>query len=153
VAFSRKTIILTLFTLAALLGAFSLGRMVAADSNSGPVPGSTDDPLVSRSYVDSRIKSLEDRVAELEKRLGSSGSTVAPSQSGTTVPAVEQKVFSKSGRNWINVRSGPNTNSEIVTQCYPGTAMALLEIQGDWYKVRMPDGTVGFVSNTVAEIR
>ncbi|NPV90669.1 MAG: SH3 domain-containing protein [Firmicutes bacterium] len=153
-AFSRKTLLLTLITLVALLGAFSLGRMVAADSNVGPAPGSAEDPLVSRSYVDSRISSLEARVAELEKKLGGSGpATTTPPQPGTSGPVVEQKVYTKSGKNWANVRSEPNTGSAVIYQCYPGTALTLLETQGEWFMVRLPDGAIGFVSSTVAEIR
>ncbi|MDH7479117.1 MAG: SH3 domain-containing protein [Syntrophomonadaceae bacterium] len=156
----RRAMIFSLAGLLALFSAFSLGRMVAADTNTGPAPGSAEDPLVSRSYVDlktsevvkaleGRIKALEERVAELEKKLGSSTGT--PPDTGT--PAGGSQVYTRAGRNWANIRTGPSTSAALLTQCYPGTAMTLLATQGDWYQVKMPDGKVGWVHNSVAEVR
>lgn len=158
----RRAIIFSLAGLLALFSAFSLGRMVAADTNTGPAPGSAEDPLVSRSYVDlktseavktleGRIKALEERVAELERKLGSN--PVTPPDTGTPPSSSEQKVYTRAGKNWANIRTEPSTSAALLTRCYPGTAMTLLATQGDWYKVKMPDGKVGWVHNSVAEIR
>jgi cell wall-associated NlpC family hydrolase/uncharacterized protein YgiM (DUF1202 family) len=44
-----------------------------------------------------------------------------------------------------NVRSGPSTKYAKQTVAAAGTEVAILAKQGGWYKVQMPDGTVGWI--------
>lgn len=48
-------------------------------------------------------------------------------------------------RDWVNVRSGPSTNSEIVGKLYNNSVGELIRREGDWYYIA--SGTVtGYVS-------
>jgi N-acetylmuramoyl-L-alanine amidase len=45
----------------------------------------------------------------------------------------------------LNVRSGPNKNDSIVTVAKRGTDVAIIAKSNGWYKVQLPDGTIGWV--------
>lgn len=157
---------------------FSLGRLMVASAANNAAPGSSGDPLVTRSYVDQKDKALqqaleekiraleekngalEKRLAELEKKIGSlpagggsSGGSSSGSGGSSSGSESSQKVYVKAGCSRINVRSAPSLQASILTKCYPTQVMTLLGTQGEWFNVRMPDGKVGWVHNSVAEVR
>lgn len=45
----------------------------------------------------------------------------------------------------LNVRSAPSLSGDIVTQVTQGTVVRLLEVVPDWWRVRLSDGTKGWV--------
>ncbi len=51
-----------------------------------------------------------------------------------------------------NLRRGPSTNTAALDVVLKDTRVYLLERQGDWYRIRTPDGTEGWMANTVLEI-
>ncbi len=54
---------------------------------------------------------------------------------------------------FLNVRSGPGTNFEILREIYPGDQVTSLEKKGRWHRVRLPGGGTGWVSgNFLQEI-
>ncbi len=50
------------------------------------------------------------------------------------------------GQN-LNVRSGAGLNYDVIDTLANGTELVVLEVEGDWAKVQLVDGTVGFVAN------
>lgn len=44
-----------------------------------------------------------------------------------------------------NVRQGPGTNYPIISTAAPGQEFSILKQEADWYKVRLQDGTVGYI--------
>lgn len=44
----------------------------------------------------------------------------------------------------LNLRTGPSTNDPIMREMSDGTKMKIIEICGDWYKVRLEDGATGY---------
>jgi uncharacterized protein YgiM (DUF1202 family) len=46
----------------------------------------------------------------------------------------------------LNVRADASTNSEILTHARKGERLAVLADRGDWIRVRLADGTKGWVS-------
>lgn len=49
----------------------------------------------------------------------------------------------------VNIRSGPGTNFGIIGTMY--TPAQFVSAQGDWYTIRLPDGSNGWVSSTVVK--
>ena len=47
---------------------------------------------------------------------------------------------------YTNLRSGAGTSYKVITRMYQGTKGAILDKQGTWFKVKLADGTVGWVS-------
>lgn len=45
----------------------------------------------------------------------------------------------------VNVRSGPGTDHEALTQVSRGTRLPILDTSSDWYKVKLPSGKTGWV--------
>jgi len=79
-----------------------LAKMIAASLAVGTLcfgvivnaqPGTPDDPLVSRSYVNTRIASLEAQIAQLTALLESGGVTVTDPGHHVHAPAVERELF------------------------------------------------------------
>jgi SH3 domain-containing protein len=46
----------------------------------------------------------------------------------------------------VNLRTGPGTNFATSEQLTDGSVLEVLALQGDWYKVRSPLGTTGWVA-------
>jgi len=62
--------------------------------------------------------------------------SVNPADSGTQV-VVMSKI--------LNVRSGPGLNHAVLTQTYMGNVLIIQGSASDWYYVRLPDNTYGWV--------
>lgn len=174
-----KNLVIAVLT-AALI--FSLGKFMAASAANNAAPGSSGDPLVTRSYVDQKDKALqqaleekirvleekngalEKRLAELEQKVASlpagpaggaagGGGSSAGSGGSSAGSVTPQKVYVKAGCSRINVRSAPSLQASVLTKCTPSQVMTLLGTQGEWFNVRTPDGKAGWVHNSVAEVR
>lgn len=52
---------------------------------------------------------------------------------------------------FLRVRDKPSLNGKEITQVKPGDRLVLLEEQGSWDRVRLSDGTEGFVSAVYVE--
>lgn len=52
----------------------------------------------------------------------------------------------KVNANDVNIRKGPGTNYGIITQAKKGTVLSVLGKSGDWYKVKLPNGTTGWIA-------
>ncbi|HHW57154.1 MAG TPA: SH3 domain-containing protein [Clostridia bacterium] len=48
--------------------------------------------------------------------------------------------------NDVNIRKGPGTNYGIITQVKKGTVLSALDKSGDWYKVKLQNGTIGWIA-------
>lgn len=162
---------------------FTLGKTLLADS---PAPGSSDDPVVSKSYVD---KALQERITDLEKQVAelsvqaqalqttinelqskvnkipstkpstnTGGGTPTPNTPGTggstqTGSAVGKVCYVQESNNYVNLRSGPSTNDDIVKKVNKGEPMGIEKEENQWYQVKLGDGTVGWVANWVVDIK
>ncbi len=52
----------------------------------------------------------------------------------------------------VGLREGPGTNFKVTAQIQKGTALEVVEEQGNWYKVRLEDGQEGWIGKaTVSE--
>lgn len=61
-------------------------------------------------------------------------------------PALADKVTpSDRVTSYVNVREGPSGNAAVVSQLRPGETAELIASVPSWYKIRLADGTEGFV--------
>ena len=51
----------------------------------------------------------------------------------------------------IRLRASPGRRSEIVRELDPGAPLQVLGASGDWFRVRLPDGSMGFVAARLME--
>lgn len=83
--------------------------------------------------------------------------TLALSEADLTninTPAVTQTpevLVSQTPTGFLRVRDKPNLNGKEITQVKPGDSLILLEEQGAWDRVRLSDGTEGYVSSSYVE--
>lgn len=70
------------------------------------------------------------------------GSSVTSGTAGSNGAGRTARVTSGEG---VNVRRGPGTDNPILTSVSPGETVTVLGEQGDWYNVRLKDGTVGYI--------
>ncbi len=61
-------------------------------------------------------------------------------------------IIKKSPTGWVNIRSGPGSQFQRVTQVYPGEYYELLQEEGEWYKIKLNDTSDGWIINQYAEI-
>lgn len=175
-----------------LIAGFAVGKVVNADA---PVPGSSSDPVVSKSYVD---KAMQKRMQELEKQVADltvqsqalqtminelqtkvnklpSSHRSSPSNSGSsssssnsqgsnpsdTTPAtntdssklVGKTAYVRQKNNYVNLRSGPGTDTQVVKKIYKGVPMGIQKVENEWLYVLLGDGTKGWVAQLVVDIK
>ncbi|WP_298857232.1 SH3 domain-containing protein [uncultured Sulfitobacter sp.] len=49
---------------------------------------------------------------------------------------------------YLNLRAGPGTNHGIITRLYPGNEVTRLAKRGNWLKVRLSNGEIGWASQS-----
>lgn len=54
--------------------------------------------------------------------------------------------------NEVNIRRGPGTSHEIAQRARKGDTFNLIGVSGDWFQIRLADGSVAFVANWLAEV-
>lgn len=73
-------------------------------------------------------------------------STVVQDNVGTTLITVLQANTAVISVDAANVRSGPDIASSVIGKLNYGTEVPILGQEKDWFKVKMPDGTQGYVA-------
>ena len=169
------TIILILVSALVFIGVgFAVGQVVQAAINT---PGSTDDPLVSQSYVEQLVGErtaalqtvIEDLQAQIDTLVASqqNPSTNNPGEPDTNEPDTNEpdanepdtnepeptgKVIQVTG-NSVNVRAEPTTESDKIGSVVKGDELEYLGSDGDWYNVKLSDGTVGWIANYLGDLK
>lgn len=72
----------------------------------------------------------------------------APASGSATTRVASNQIRTRHaeiGRDDVNIRRRPSTSAAVVTQVGPGTRVTVLDREGDWYKLRFPRGTEGWV--------
>jgi hypothetical protein len=106
---SRRTFFLTGIAILLMAGAFAVGTVVSADISGGVAPGSNADPLVSESYVKSKVASLEKKIAQLEEQI-----VKLESGSNKGVQTGSATVTQPVSNNYSNINSSNNSSSNIL---------------------------------------
>lgn len=53
----------------------------------------------------------------------------------------------------VNVRGGPGTNNSVVNQVVQGESLPVLDQSGDWYRVKLQNGSTGWVAGWLVSIQ
>ena len=122
----------------------STNMLLKANSSSYTINGTTktlDSPVIissGRTMVPLRLIG-EALGAAVEWENG----TVTISSAG--YPIIKVNEFSGSG-SYLNLRSGPGTNYDIVGKVYGGTYLEVVGESGNWYKIKTANGADAYVS-------
>lgn len=54
--------------------------------------------------------------------------------------------------NGLNIRAGASVEREVVTQANAGTKVSILAVLNNWYKVKLPNGTVGWANSNYINV-
>jgi len=144
---------------------FVVGQVVQATVNT---PGSEDDPLVSQSYVEKlvgeRTATLQTQIEELQAELDGikspNGATASTNTNTSTTNTdtnnnTSNTTTSKTVEitsNSVNLRAEPNTSATILASAAKGDKLTYLATQGDWYKVKLSNGTIAWVYSSLAKL-
>lgn len=69
----------------------------------------------------------------------------------TTVDPALAGAWARPTTDGVRLRSGPSRNAGVVSELSPTTAFRVLAASGDWYRVRLADGSQGYVAGRLAE--
>jgi uncharacterized protein YgiM (DUF1202 family) len=142
---------------------FAVGYVVQAAFNS---PGSENDPLVSQSYVETivgeRTATLQTQIEELQTQLDALQGGSAPtntstnnnnnsSSNSTNNSTSNDKTVTVTGTS-VNVRAEANASSSIVASTVKGDKLTYISTEGDWYKVKLSNGTTGYIASWLATL-
>ena len=148
-----RNLLIPLVVLAVVATGIFVGRTVGA---AGIEPGSQSDPLVAKSYVDTKLAGILDRLTKLESDLVavkktlntpaiSSAPLPTPTPTVTSAPVAPVKKGTVSG-SFVNVRAGSGTGYAIVSSLSKGNTAQVLGSENGWYKIKLSNGTVGWIA-------
>lgn len=154
-------------------------NIVLAVSDGTVEPGSDQDPLISKSYVDQSISQLNQELIQQQNQLeqlkkdnesltqkladqeaiikalqngtnNAGTQTPATPTTGTTTPATVKGTVTASA---LNVRSQANTTSSVVAKVYKGESLTIISKGAEWYKIKTSKGTTGYVLGKYVSIK
>jgi uncharacterized protein YgiM (DUF1202 family) len=153
--------VLIIAAIAFFAGGFFLGQGATAIFNA---PGSKDNPLVSESYVvklvgertaaiQTQIEELQGEIEDLKNVLATSGNNAAEGEN--TPPAEGGETSSQNvivTANSINIRAEASTGSQIVGSAVKGDKFPLLATEGEWYKIRLSNGSEAYIASFLGRL-
>lgn len=86
-----------------------------------------------------------------EEETGESVTETEETPSSTETEEPEKRVYITN--DFANIRSGPGVENDKLTVLYEGDSALYLATEGDWYKLELDDGTIGYVNTPLAEVR
>ena len=157
-----KIVLIVVAVLVFVTIGFVAGQVVQA---MGTLPGSSDDPVATESYVETtigeRMASLSTKVDELEAQVaalkGETPSSTSNSNQSNSGSVDNNDSNTSSGEtltitgNGVNLRSAASKNGDVITTLAKGTKVTKVSEEGDWYKVQTSSGQTGYVSSTYAQ--
>jgi uncharacterized protein YgiM (DUF1202 family) len=145
--------LIPLLVVVVVAAGISVGKEVGAAGND---PGTQGDPLVARSYVDTKIAGILDRLTKIESDVADLkqkiAQTPAPATGGQTPTTPQVKRGTVSG-SYVNIRTGAGTNYGLVTTVAKGTTAEVLSSQNNWYKIKLNNGTVGWIAGWLFSVQ
>jgi hypothetical protein len=160
-----------------ILLVISIGLNIALAGNQQADPGSDQDPIVSKSYVDAVFSQLSTKVqllldqydamknllsqmsaklAEQEKTIKALHDELNAIKSGIPAGTPSQpEQTSKAVVNVavLNVRSGPGTSYSIICKIVRNETVTIVSKSGDWYKITTSRGQTGYVMGTYVTLK
>ncbi len=92
-----------------------------------------------------RKQASEEAKKRAEEKEASEEAEISTTAAGTTIEILDTPT------GFLNVRSEPSIDGDIVTTVNPGETYAYLEEQNGWYKITVEDGSIGWVSGDYVE--
>lgn len=159
-----------------ILLAISMSMNIVNALNQNAEPGSAEDPIVSKSYVDAainklstEIKSLREQVDALKaqntklqedlKAVASGGAgtgTGGSGNAGNTGSTADKPASLGKGVikvAVVNLRSKPTTNSTILGKMLLNDTVTLVSKTGNWYQVTTAKGTNGYIREDLLTVK
>ncbi|GAV22164.1 SH3 domain-containing protein [Carboxydothermus pertinax] len=138
-------------------GFFVGGKILA--QNDGVIPGSPQDPLVAKSYVDKQIKAVTDQVYDLQARIAALEKKIAelsapkPSTTTTTTTTTKTGIVTV---DKLYLRKTPQIlSTNVITKLSKNTRLTvyLNKSNSTWYYVKTPTGAYGYVSKSYVKLQ
>ncbi|NLV36739.1 MAG: SH3 domain-containing protein [Clostridiaceae bacterium] len=150
--------------------AISMSMNIVNALNQNAEPGSAEDPIVSKSYVDAaisklstEIKSLREQVdalkaqnAKLQQDLMAVSSGAAGAGTGSSGNVADKPASLGTGVikvAVVNLRSKPTTNSTILGKILLNDTVTLVSKTGNWYQVTTKKGTNGYIREDLLNVK
>lgn len=92
------------------------------------------------------------RLITIVKGSTANSAVTSASTSGTVYP-INSKVYIKTTNSYVNLRSGPGTGYETVGKLLQGEAGTIIQVDGNWFKIRLTSGQEAWVANWVVDIK
>ncbi|WP_162007922.1 SH3 domain-containing protein [Heliorestis convoluta] len=172
----QKWVKVSTYGVAFTLSGFILGQMVIA---SAVTPGSSADPLISRSYLNrilgeqtteihSRIDAIDQKVdvlhQNLEKSTGQKIDVKNPVGTPLTNPTQAEEASKPAQVATVtpligaHIRYGPGTDYASIVGLEHGTEILIISIHDGvnnekWFKVRLADGRTGFIRQDLVRLQ
>ncbi len=152
-----------------ILLVISMSMNIVSAVNQNAEPGSADDPIVSKSYVDaainklfSEVKSLREQVdalktqnTKLQEEVKAVRSGTTGSGSGSTGSTADKPTPLGKGvinSAVVNLRAKPTTNSNILGKMLRNDTVTLVSKTGNWYQVTTARGTNGYIREDLLNV-
>ncbi len=75
------------------------------------------------------------------------------SPASTAVPAGKQAIIKNTETGWLNIREGPGAAFGIIKKVNPGEIYEFLAEEGEWIKIKLPDGQAGWAAARYIQLK
>lgn len=103
--------------------------------------------------LDTAHKTLDSQIEEATREIDATESaSVAEDEAKSSSASASSKItILDTPTGWLNVRDEPSLSGKQIDQVRPKQTFIYLKKQGNWYQIRLSDGTEGWVSGEYAE--
>lgn len=108
-------------------------------------PGS-DYEITGTVYQDTEVVILDQKGEWYQVKIGSVTGWIHNS-----LLQMDQEVLLTVTGEQVNLRTGPGTSYQVAAQASRGDVLTLLDVEGEWYKVKTSDGVTCYVASFLAE--
>jgi cell wall-associated NlpC family hydrolase len=144
------------FSLSAIDSYASQTATVTADAlnvRSGP---STTHSVIGKLYKGNTVDILQISNGWCEVKL-SNGKTGWASNdfldTTNTTTTEESLGYGIVNATTLNVRSGASTSNSVISKLYNGDIVEIISLQDGWYKIKLSNGSIGFVSKDYVKLK
>lgn len=137
-----------------------LGNYVFADEK---IDGKLPVPVLVTEALKSEVENSQDKVDETKNQGSSeekqpektepSPKPDAQSQAETTPESTQKVAYVQQKYNFVNVRQGPSTDFAIISKVNKGEPMIIIDEKDKWYRVKLENGSLGWVANWVVDVK
>jgi cell wall-associated NlpC family hydrolase len=86
-------------------------------------------------------------------KVNATNTSATTTSTNTETTATESLGYGVVTASALNVRSGASTSNSVISKLYNGDIIEIISLQDGWYKIKLSNGSIGFVSKDYVKLK